>query len=194
MSRIAIIVGSTRPNRFGIQPAQWIYELASARDDAEFTLVDLQEENLPLLDEPVPPAYQQYTHDHTKNWASKIDGFDGFIMVTPEYNHGVPASLKNAIDFAAKEWNYKPVAFVSYGAEAGGTRAVEQLRMSVAWLRMYDLSEQVLLQDYWTNTNGEGEYQFTDDQVASAHKLLDSIVFWTDEMKQSRQKLSARKE
>src|SRR4030095_1786910 len=130
MLRIAIIPGSTRPGRSGEAVAKWVHEIAKKRTDAEFELVDIKDFNLPLLDEPVPPIMGQYSKQHTQAWAAKIGSFDGYVFVTPEYNHGVPGSLKNAIDFLFREWNDKAAGFVSYGG-AGGARAVEQLRLGL---------------------------------------------------------------
>src|SRR3982751_6475502 len=108
MMRIGIIIGSTRPNRNGEAVGKWVHEIARRRTDAEFELIDLKDFNLPLLDEPVPPSMGQYQHEHTKVWAAKIGSFDGFALVTPEYNHGTSGALKNAIDFLFKEWITKP--------------------------------------------------------------------------------------
>ena len=121
MLRIAIIIGSTRPGRNGEAVAKWVYKIAQKRSDAEFELVDIKDFNLPLLDEPVPPSLGQYRKDHTKVWAAKIDSFDAYVFVTPEYNHGTSGALKNAIDFLFAEWNDKAAGFVSYGG-AGGAR------------------------------------------------------------------------
>ncbi len=112
---IAIIIGSTRPGRNGEAVAKWVCEIAQRRTDAEFELVDIKDFNLPLLDEPVPPIMGQYSKPHTKAWAARIGSFDGYVFVTPEYNHGVPGALKNAIDFLFREWNDKAAGFVSYG-------------------------------------------------------------------------------
>ena len=112
MLRIGIIIGSTRPNRNGKAVGKWAYEIARKRSDAEFELIELKDFNLPLLDEPIPPSLGQYSHEHTKAWAAKIDSFDGFVFVTPEYNHGTSGALKNAIDFLFKEWNNKAVGFI----------------------------------------------------------------------------------
>src|SRR5690349_11564657 len=105
MTRIGIILGSTRPNRNGEQVAKWVLENAERRDDAEFELVDLRDYPLPHLDEPMPPSIGQYQEQHTKEWAAKIGSFDGFVFVTPEYNHGTSGVLKNAIDYLYAEWN-----------------------------------------------------------------------------------------
>src|SRR3981189_2538183 len=130
MVKIAVIIGSTRPGRVGETVAKWVYELAKKRMEAEFELVDIKGYNLPLLDEPVPPSMGQYSQQHTKTWAAKIDSFDGYVFVTPEYNHGICGALKNAIDFLFAEWNNKAAGFVGYGS-VGGVRAVEHLRLGV---------------------------------------------------------------
>jgi len=142
--RIAIIVGSTRPGRKAEAVANWVYDIASKRTDAEFEVVDILDFNLPLLDEPMSPARGEYTQPHTKAWSAKIDSFDAFVFVTPEYNHGPSGALKNAIDFLYREWNNKAAAFVSYGG-AGGTRAVEQLRMVMGELQVADVRAHVAL-------------------------------------------------
>ena len=142
MLKIAIIIGSTRPGRNGEAVAKWVYEIAQKRSDAEFELVDIKDFNLPLLDEPVPPIMGQYSKPHTKAWAAKIGSFDGYVFVTPEYNHGISGALKNAIDFLFREWNDKAAGFVSYGG-AGGARAVEQLRLVLAEVQMATVRNQV---------------------------------------------------
>jgi NAD(P)H-dependent FMN reductase len=104
MLKIAIILGSTRPGRNGEAVARWVNEIAQKRTDAEFELVDIADFNLPLLDEPMPPSMGQYTKPHTIAWAEKIGSFDGYVFVTPEYNHATSGALKNAIDFLFNEW------------------------------------------------------------------------------------------
>jgi NAD(P)H-dependent FMN reductase len=128
MLRIAIIIGSTRSGRKGEAVAEWVYEIAQKRTDAEFELVDIKDFDLPLLDEPVSPIMGQYTHQHTKTWSAKIASFDAYVFVTPEYNHGTSGALKNAIDFLYHEWVNKAAGFVGYGG-ASGTRGVENLRL-----------------------------------------------------------------
>ena len=144
MTRIGIITGSTRPGRNGEAVGKWVYELARQRTDATFELIDLVDQKLPLLDEVFPPAMARYEQPHTLDWAAKIGSFDGFVMVTAEYNHSTPAALKNALDFLHAEWNNKAVGFVGYGS-AGGTRAVEHLRVIAAELQMADVRSQVAL-------------------------------------------------
>lgn len=144
MTKIGIILGSTRPNRRGEQVADWVHVMASQRREAEFELVDLRDFSLPHLDEPEPAVLGQYQNDHTKAWSEKVACFDGFVMVTPEYNHASPGVLKNAIDFLYNEWNNKAVGSVSYGG-TGGTRAVEQLRLTCGAVMMADIAQQVAL-------------------------------------------------
>src|SRR5687767_5067220 len=144
MIKVALIIGSTRPGRVGEAVGKWAFGIAGRRKDAQFELVDIQDFNLPLLDEPVPPSQGKYSKEHTKRWAAKIASFDGFVFVTPEYNHGIAGALKNAIDFVYAEWNNKAAGFVGYGS-AGGTRAVESLRLVMAELQIADVRAQVAL-------------------------------------------------
>ena len=188
MVKIGIVLASTRPNRFGSQPANWLYGLAQERGDADYDFIDLAEVGLPLLDEPNPPSQGKYAHEHTKAWSKRIDALDGFAFVTPEYNHGVPAALKNAIDFLYKEWNFKAAAFVSYGGPAGGARSVEHLRGVMGELKIYDIREQMQLSSYHSRLNEAGEYQFTDKEAETANGLLEQLVFWAGIMKDARAK------
>ena len=121
MTKIGIILGSTRPGRNGEAVAKWVYDISKKREDAQFELVDVKDFDLPLYDEPYPAMMQQYTKEHTQKWSDKIKEFDGYIFVTAEYNHAIPGALKNAIDFLNVEWINKSAGFVSYGS-AGGAR------------------------------------------------------------------------
>lgn len=193
MPRIAIIIGSTRPNRFGPKVAEWIHGFAQEVSDAEFSVIDLVDIQLPLLDEPNPPMQGKYQNAHTKAWAQTVAGFDGFIFVTPEYNHGYPAALKNALDFLYAEWNHKPVAFVSYGAGAGGSRAVEQLREVVINLLMFPLNDHVSFTNYWTQLDENGDLNANDQQVAMAKELVANIAFWSDKLATIRSEIASKK-
>ena len=127
MARRAVVLGSSRPGRRGKAVADWVYEQAAKRTDAQFELVDVADFGLPLLDEPLQPSLGHYREEHTKARAEAIGSVDGYVFVTAEYNHSVPAALKNALDFLYREWNNKAAGFVSYGG-TGGTRAVGVLR------------------------------------------------------------------
>src|SRR5688572_31710153 len=142
--RVGIVMGSTRPGRVNEVVARWVFGLATQRGDARFELVDIADYGLPLLDEPVPPSLGQYSKDHTKKWAAKIAAFDAFVFVTPEYNHGTSAALKNAIDFLFAEWNNKAAGFVGYGS-AGGARAIESLRLVMGEVLVADVRVAVQL-------------------------------------------------
>ena len=144
MLNIGIILGSTRPGRIGKGVADWVLEQANRRGDAHYELVDLQDYDLPLLDESIPAGYGQYEKAHTKKWAERIAGLDGFVFVTAEYNHALPGALKNALDFISGEWNNKAAGIVSYGS-AGGARAAENLRLVLGELQVADVRQQVML-------------------------------------------------
>jgi NAD(P)H-dependent FMN reductase len=181
MLKIAIITGSTRPNRNNEAVARWVFELSKKRNDAEFEFVDIADYNLPLLDEPIPPSAGKYQKEHTKKWAQKIGSFDAFVFVTPEYNHGISGALKNAIDFLFAEWNNKAAGFVSYGS-AGGARAVEQLRLVMAELMIADVRAQVMLSLY---TDFENFSKFKPDprHEKEVNTMLDQVIAWGSAMK-----------
>jgi NAD(P)H-dependent FMN reductase len=185
MTRIGIILGSTRPNRNGEQVARWVYDIASRRSDAEYELVDLRDYPLPHLDEPLPPSMGQYQNDHTKAWAAKIASFDGFVIVTPEYNHSTSGVLKNAIDYLYAEWNNKAVGFVSYGG-VGGARAAEHLRLVAGELQMADVRQQVAL-SLLTEFENFSVFRPGDYNVAALDTLLSQVVAWSTALAPLRQ-------
>jgi NAD(P)H-dependent FMN reductase len=181
MQRIAIILGSTRPGRNGEAVAKWVFEHAQKHGGAEFELVDLKDFDLPLLDEPMPPSMGQYAHPHTRKWAEKIGSFDGFIFVTPEYNHSTSGALKNAIDYLYKEWNNKAAGFVSYGG-AGGVRAVEHLRGIMGELMVATVRQQVALSLF------SDFEQFRTLKPGAHHQgslkiLFDQVIAWSSALK-----------
>ena len=178
MTKIAIILGSTRPGRNGEAVARWVLEQASTRTDARFELVDLRDHPLPHLDEAVPASMGMYAQPHTKEWAATIAGYDGFVFVTPEYNHGTTGVLKNAIDYLYAEWTNKAAGFVSYGS-AGGARAVEQLRLVMGELQIADVRQQVqfsLFHDFESFSTFVPGPQ----HAAMAAVLFDQVVAWAE--------------
>lgn len=181
MTKIAIIIGSTRPGRNGEAVSRWVYDIANKRTDAEFEIVDIADFHLPLLDEPMPPSMGQYTNDHTKNWSAKINSFDGYVFVTPEYNHATSGALKNAIDYLYNEWNNKAAGFVGYGS-AGGTRAVEGLRLIMAELQVADVRAQVGL-SLFTDFENFSVFKPADHQVDSVNAMLDQVIAWSGALK-----------
>jgi NAD(P)H-dependent FMN reductase len=179
--KVGIILGSTRPGRNGEAVSQWTYETANKRSDADFELVDIRDFNLPLLDEPIPPSMGQYTKEHTKIWSAKIDSFDAYVFVTAEYNHGIPGALKNAIDFLFKEWNNKVAGFVSYGG-TGGVRAVEQLRLVMAELKVATVRTQVQLSLH-TDFENFTKFKPAPFQEKAANTMLDEVIAWGGALK-----------
>ena len=176
MIDIAIILGSTRPGRRAEPIARWVHGIAGKRGDARFELVDIADFKLPFLDEAMPAMMHKYTQPHTRNWAAKIDSFDAFVFVTPEYNHGISASLKNAIDFLYKEWNNKAAGFVGYGG-AGGTRAVENLRLVMGELMVADVRAQVAL-SLVTDFENFSVFKPASHHEKSVHRMLDQVIAW----------------
>lgn len=175
--RIAIIVGSTRPGRKGLEVGQWVQKLAATRNSAQYELIDLLEVGLPMLDEPVPPAMQKSpTQEHTKRWAAKIAGFDGYVFVTPEYNHGPPAALKNAMDYLFKEWCNKSAGFVGYGG-LGAARSIEMLRAICSNLELADVRVAVslLLAHDFENFSA---FKPQAHQEKTLAQLLDQVEAW----------------
>jgi NAD(P)H-dependent FMN reductase len=186
MLKLGIIVGSTRPGRKAEAVARWVHEIARKRTDAEFEVVDIQDFNLPLLDESVPPSMGQYSKPHTKAWATKIDSFDAFVFVTPEYNHGTSGALKNAIDFLFAEWNNKAAGFVGYGS-VGGVRAVEHLRLVMAEVQVATVRNQVALSLF---TDFENFTTFKPDprHEKSVYAMLDQVLAWGGALQPLRKK------
>ena len=176
MTRIAIIIGSTRPGRNGEAVAHWAFELASKRSDAQFELVDLADFSLPLLDEGMPPAMGQYSQLHTKQWSAKISSFDGFVFVTPEYNRSTSGALKNAIDFLYQEWTNKAAGFIGYGSN-GGTRAVESLRLIMGELQVADVRSQVAL-SLFTDFENYSTFKPSPKHENTVKQMLDQVLAW----------------
>ena len=188
MPKIAIIIGTTREGRFGDKPAQWMFDLARARETADYEMVDLRDFALPFFNESAPPASVAPKDATAQRWGSKIAQFDAYICVTAEYNRSVPAVLKNALDYVYPQFNRKPVAFVGYGG-AGGARAVEHLRLILVELQAAPLRNAVhigraeflgLLQQGKTF----GDYPHLEQ---SANLLLDDLLWWTNTLKAGRQ-------
>jgi NAD(P)H-dependent FMN reductase len=187
--RIAIIVGSTRPGRKGSTVGRWVHDHALQRDDVpakvDFDLLELEDFDLPLLDEPTIPAAadREYEVPQTRAWSERIAQYDGYVFVTPEYNHGVPAAMKNAVDVLGPEWAHKAVAFVSYGSD-GGVRAVEHWRVVIANLEMSDVRDQVslLVFEDWR----DGEFRPLDRREEELHTMLDQLVDLTEAVRSLR--------
>jgi len=185
---LKIIIASTRPGRKGPSLAYWINEIAKKHGAFEVKLIDLKEVNLPFLDEPNHPRFQKYEHEHTKAWSREIDEADAFIFVTPEYNFGFPATLKNALDFVFNEWGYKPVGFVSYGGVSGGIRAVQMLKQVVTAQRMMPIPESINVPFFTKFINDQEQFVPEEGLEKAAIGMLDELAKWTKAMEPMRVK------
>ncbi|MET8847711.1 NAD(P)H-dependent oxidoreductase [Amycolatopsis sp. NPDC004625] len=174
--KIGIVLGSTRPGRVGDQVARWVHARAVDRLDAEYALVDLRDHPLPHLEEP-PGFSGSYQDERTREWAATVAACDGFVFVTPEYNHSVPGVLKNALDHVHVEWNGKAAGFVSYGG-VGGARSVEQLRLVCGALQLADVAPQVTL-PLATEFADRTEFKPGAHQLDALDLVLDHVVAWS---------------
>jgi NAD(P)H-dependent FMN reductase len=176
--KLYVITVSTRPGRAGFPLSTWIFERAVSHGSFEVELVDLKDENLPMFDEPRHPRLRQYEHEHTKRWSAKIDAADAFLFVTPEYDHGTPPSLINALVYLVQEWAHKPVSFVSYGGPAGGTRAVQMVKPMMTALKMVVLHESVMVPLFMHSIDDKGVFNPSELQQAGAQATLDALAKW----------------
>ncbi|MDB5881321.1 MAG: reductase [Ramlibacter sp.] len=185
--KIGIIIGSTREGRFGDKPAAWIHSLASRRDDLQFEQIDLRDYPMPFFAEPKAPAWGPVKNESARAWAAKLAGLDGFIIVTPEYNHGPSAVLKNALDYAYAEFVRKPVAFVGYGG-VGAARAVEQLRLTAIELQMAPIRNAVhigMIEFLGVWQQGKSFEDFA-HLGQSATAMFDDLAWWAKTLKGAR--------
>jgi NAD(P)H-dependent FMN reductase len=189
MTTIGIIIGSTRPGRNGEKVARWVLENAEQRTDAEFELVDLRDYPLPLFEETTSPARDPFRAEHVTAWAEKIASLDGFVFVSPEYNHSTTGVLKNAMDYLYPEWNNKAAAFVTYGG-AGGARAAEHLRLIASELQLATVRGQVAL-SLLTDFQNFSELTPAPHQLMFLGQTLDQLVAWSDALSPLRAPVAA---
>jgi NAD(P)H-dependent FMN reductase len=190
MTVISVIVGSTRQGRFSEKPARWILQRLESRGGIETRLLDLREFPLPFFDQPVPPAMPgrpPYENEMVKRWTAEIARSDGFIFVTPEYNFGPPAVLKNALDWVYPEWNRKAVAFVSYGS-ALGARSVQQLRETAIELQLAPVrsSVHIPVATLWAHFQGGDVEAGLAALEAPAKSMIDDLLWWSAALKAAR--------
>jgi NAD(P)H-dependent FMN reductase len=174
--RLQVLITSTRPGRVGLPVGQWFADVARADGRFEVDLADLAEINLPFMDEPNHPRLQRYEHQHTKDWAARVDSADAFVFVTPEYNYGFSAPLKNALDYLNLEWNHKPVSFVGYGGISAGSRAIQMIKQVVTTLRMSPLFEAVYVPLVAERMDDEGRFVPNEIMEAAAAATLDELL------------------
>ncbi|OZM76205.1 NADPH-dependent FMN reductase [Pseudonocardia sp. MH-G8] len=188
MAKLMTVITSTRPGRVGPKVAEWID--VAAREHGGFEeveLVDLAEVNLPMMDEPYHPRLRRYVHQHTKDWSATVGSADAFVFVTPEYNYGFTAPLKNAIDYLHGEWAYKPVGMVSYGGVAAGTRAVQMIKQVVTTLKMTPLSEAVSIPFVHSMIDEDDQLHPNDVMAAAAKAMFDELCRVSDALQPLRQ-------
>jgi NAD(P)H-dependent FMN reductase len=176
MPTLQIIIASTRPGRAGLPIGRWIAARAEAHGAFDVDVVDLAELGLPFVDEPNHPRLRTYTQQHTKDWSARVERADAFVFVTPEYNHGLIAPLKNAIDYLHAEWQHKPVGFVSYGGVAAGTRAVQQTKQVVEALRMVPAVDGVAIPFFQQFIDEDGAVVGNEPMEQGADAMLDELV------------------
>ncbi len=186
--KIAIIVGSTRAARFADVPTQWIANIAKAHADLDVEIVDLRDFPLPFFDEVASSAWVPSQNEVAQRWQKKVASFDGYIFTAAEYNHGPTAVLKNAIDYAATEWNKKPAGFVGYGG-VGGAPAVEQLRLPAVELQMVPVQSAVHIVwgDFLAVRQGEKKLEDFEHLNQSATALVNEIAWWAKALKAARE-------
>ncbi|MCM3880989.1 MAG: NAD(P)H-dependent oxidoreductase [Vicinamibacterales bacterium] len=182
MPTLSIIVASTREGRAGLPVAEWFFSRAQAHGRFDVELIDLKEVDLPLLDEPNHPRFQNYQHEHTRQWSARIQRSDAFVFVTPEYNYGPSPALLNALDYLSSEWHYKAAAFVSYGGISGGTRAVQATKLVVTTLKMVPLVEAVVI-PFFSKHIENGVFTSDDILDKSASLVLDELARWNDALR-----------
>lgn len=184
--KLHTLICSTRPGRVGPAIARWAHEVATAHDHFDTRLVDLAAFKLPLYDEPAHPRLRTYSHAHTRDWSATVAEADAFLFVMPEYNYGPPPALLNALTYLVHEWQYKPMAFVSYGGMSGGVRAVQVTKQLLTTFKMVPLLEAVAIPNVTQHLGDEG---FTPNKIISqsADVMLDELHAWTRALQSLRQ-------
>lgn len=188
---VSVIVGSTRPNRFAEEPARWILEHLRRHPHVDARLLDLLDYQLPFFEESVTPAAlgdERYQHEAVMRWSAAIEESDAFVIVSPEYNHGYPGVLKNALDYLYREWNRKPVAFVGYGS-VGGARVIQQLRQVAVELQMVPVRTAVhlALPPLLAHFQGGDVREELAREDAKADQMLDDLLWWTSALANRRE-------
>lgn len=181
--KLKIINSTVRPERKGMIVTAWIAEKASKDNRFDIEIIDLKEQNLPLMDESVHPSQQKYQHQHTKDWSAKIEEADAFIFVTAEYNYGYPSPLRNALEFLVKEWAYKAGGIVSYGGVSAGTRAANKLKDDLTTLKIVPIMEMVNIPFFNKMIDADDKLQANDVMDKAAENMLKEIARWTKGLK-----------
>ena len=172
---LLIVIASTRPVRAGLPIAEWFEQRARAHGGFEIEVADLAAIDLPLMNEPKHPCRREYEHQHTKDWSARVEAADAFVFVHPEYNHGITAPLKNALDYLHHEWNYKPASVVSYGGVAAGTRSAMALHDVAYALKIFMVSESVNIPFVRNFLGDDGQIHPNDVMTTAAKGMLDEL-------------------
>jgi NAD(P)H-dependent FMN reductase len=180
---LEVVTASTRPGRIGRAFADWFIGVAAGHGAFEVADVDLAVVGLPFLDEPDHPKFGRYVHEHTRQWSATVSRADAFVFVTPEYNYGYSAVLKNALDFLHAEWADKAVGFVGYGGIGAGTRAIQQLKQVVTTLRMVPVFEAVNIPFAVQALDDHGNVLPDENRVLAAVTMLDELARLTGKLR-----------
>jgi NAD(P)H-dependent FMN reductase len=189
--KLNIIIGSTRPGRAGLPISHWLKEFAIAHGQFEVELVDLSAFDLPLLDESTHPVFQQYEHQHTKQWSASVASADAYVFVTPEYDYFPPASLVNAVQLVMREWARKPAGVVSYGGISGGLRASQSLRQLVTSVNVHPLPQVVTIPSFQQFIGDDGVFRPNDPMLDGTREMLDELRRWAVALKTMRSEIAA---
>lgn len=187
--KLKVIIASTRPGRKGPIMAEWFENYARENSEFDVETLDLKEIDLPLLDEANHPMAAKYEQEHTKKWSGMIDEADAFVVVTPEYNGGEPAALKNAMDYLNSEWQGKVMGFLSYGGVSAGTRAVQSIKLPATTLGMMPIAQAVHVPFYWEFINKEGVFEPNEITEKAAGVMLTKLSQWAEALKGMREKI-----
>jgi len=181
--RLSIIIGSTRPTRVGPVFANWLKTAVREHGKFEPVIEDLAAYDLPLLDEPHHPRLGKYEKEHTKAWSAAVSSADAFVFVVPEYNYFAPPAVVNAVDYLAREWNYKPAGFLSYGGVSGGLRSVQSLKPLLTTVKVMPLPEGIALPTFPAHLDENGGFKPSDLVRDSAKAMLDELFRWSEALK-----------
>lgn len=184
MAHLGVVVCSTRDGRAGLPVAEWFMSVCRDEPAFESTLIDLKAIDLPMLSEPAHPRLKQYARPETIAWSELVSGMDAFVFVTPEYNHGVPPALVNALDQLYQEWNYKPAGFVSYGGVSAGLRSVAMAKSILTTLKMVPIVEAVAIPFFTAHQDkATGRFSGTESLERSARTMIRELARWTEALK-----------
>ena len=173
---LLIVIASTRPVRAGLPIAEWFEQRAVAHGGFEVEVADLAAIDLPLMNEPKHPRRREYEHQHTKDWSARVEAADAFVFVHPEYNHGITAPLKNALDYLSQEWAYKPLGLVSYGSVSAGTRAAQMIKQVAVYLKLFTVAEAVSIPFVSRRIGDDGAFEPDEMTEKAADGMLTEMV------------------